>query len=81
MMMYTDDEAGDTPQEHLYADVATLNRVLIGEECITDDKTVTGTRIDFVGYVVDLTMRRIGVSTKNILRPIYRFFPSTWRSQ
>jgi hypothetical protein len=41
---------------------------------VAEDKTECGTRIDIIGYVVDLTLHRISISRKNLLHTLYGFY-------
>ena len=46
---------------------------LLGPAAVADDKTESGTSVEIIGYVIDLTTRRVYISRKNFLNTIYGF--------
>ena len=50
-----------------------VNSRLLGSIAIADDKPETGTRVDILGYTVDLTTHSVIIAKKNFLNTIYGF--------
>ena len=47
---------------------------LLGPKAIAEDKTETGTRLDVLGYVIDLQLELVSISRNNFLNAVYGFF-------
>jgi hypothetical protein len=47
---------------------------LLGPNAIAEDKTEKGTRMDVLGYVLDLKLKLVSISRKNFLNAVYGFF-------
>ena len=74
--MYVDDAVGVCLGRDLESDKALARGVctsLLGPHAVADDKTESGTRLDVIGYVVDLSSRRVSIARKNHLNAIYGF--------
>ena len=77
--MYVDDTVGCCLDWDLESDKALqpvgieICTSLLGPNAIADDKTESGPRLDVVGYVIDLSLKRVSISRKNHLNAIYGF--------
>lgn len=74
--MYVDDIIGICMVHYLFQDLNLTRGIctrLLGSSAVADEKTEHGTRLDFIGYVVDLTTRRVSIARKNILNTVYGF--------
>ena len=74
--MYVDDLIGasfaaDTESEKAMARSVCVS--LLGSKAIADEKTESGTRLDIIGYALDLSERRVTISRKNFLNTLYGF--------
>jgi hypothetical protein len=49
-------------------------RSFLGPNAIAEDKTDTGTRLDVLGYVLDIEQRLVSIPRKNFLKAVYGFF-------
>ena len=75
--MYVDDIIGVCMERDLNDEVQCAKSVcitLLGPCAIAEDKAETGTRIDVLGYVIDLKLRMVSISRKNFLNAVYGFF-------
>ena len=66
--MYVDDIVGVCFATDLEADLRTTKQIctdLLGPGSIADEKTEHGTRLDVIGYTIDLSTRRVLISLKN----------------
>ena len=75
--MYVDDIIGVCLIKDLESDLAEARRVctsLLGSKAVADDKTEWGTRLDIIGYVIDLGLKRVSIARKNFLNTVYGFF-------
>lgn len=75
--MYVDDIIGVCMVKDLNDEVQCAKSVcisLLGPYAIAEDKTETGTRIDVLGYVIDLKLKVVSISRKNFLNAVYGFF-------
>ena len=75
--MYVDDIIGVCLAKDLDSDVQRAKDVctsLLGPKAIAEDKTETGTRLDVLGYVIDIKQRLVSISRKNFLNAVYGFF-------
>lgn len=74
--MYVDDVIGVCFAENVATDIKEATRIylsLLGPESVATDKTETGTRLEIIGYVVDLDTMRVSIARKNFLSPIHGF--------
>lgn len=74
--MYVDDVIGVCMASHLDEDLATCAGIctrLLGPDAVAEDKTEQGTRLDIIGYVVDLQTKRVSIARKNFLNTLYGF--------
>jgi hypothetical protein len=70
ILMYVDDIVGVGLASRVEQDLALTRRIctdLLGPTAIADDKTEIGSRIDIIGYTVDLATRRVMIAEKNFL--------------
>lgn len=77
VLMYVDDIIGVCLVEHLESDLKRASDVikqLLGPGAVADEKTESGTRVDIIGYVVDLSQRLVSIARKNVMRTTYGFF-------
>ena len=77
MTMYVDDMiavcmAWDL--EHDKGQAKAASEGLLGSKAIADDKCADGTRLDVIGWTVDLTQRLVTIARKNFLKTLYGFF-------
>ena len=77
MTMYVDDMiavcmAWDL--EHDKGQAKAVSEGLLGSKAIADDKWADGTRLDVIGWTVDLTQRLVTIARKNFLKTLYGFF-------
>ena len=75
--MYVDDIIGVCMVKDLTEEVQCAKSVcvdLLGPHAIAEDKTEVGTRIDVLGYVIDLNLKVVSISRKNFLNAVYGFF-------
>lgn len=75
--MYVDDIIGVCLAKDLSNEVQCAKDVctsLLGPTAIAVDKTETGTRLDVLGYVIDLKLKLVSISRKNFLNAVYGFF-------
>ena len=75
--MYVDDIIGVCLAKDLDSEVHCAKTVcinLLGPTAIAEDKTETGTRLDVLGYVLDLKLKLVSISRKNFLNAVYGFF-------
>ena len=75
--MYVDDIVGVCLVQDLDSEVQRAKDVctsLLGPNAIAEDKTETGTRLDVLGYVLDIKLRLVSISRKNFLNAVYGFF-------
>ena len=74
--MYVDDIIGVCFAADLESDLCQAREVctnLLGPAAVADDKTESGTRVDIIGYVIDLPSKRVSISRKNFLNTVYGF--------
>ena len=75
--MYVDDIVGICMVEDLSDEIQRAKTVcvdLLGPDTIAEDKTESGTRLDVLGYVLDLGLRLVSISRKNFMNALYGFF-------
>ena len=75
--MYVDDIVGVCLARDLDNEVKCAKDVctsLLGPNAIAEDKTETGTRLDVLGYILDIERRLVSISRKNFLNAVYGFF-------
>ena len=69
-LMYVDDIIGVGFDEDIERDMASTRAVctaLLGPTAVADEKSEVGRRIDIIGYIIDLDLRRILIAKKNFL--------------
>lgn len=74
--MYVDDIIGIGFVEDINADIVRATEIctdLLGPNAIATDKTEKGTRLEIIGYVVDLDSMRVSIARKNFLSAIHGF--------
>jgi hypothetical protein len=74
--MYVDDIIGVCFAHDVDKDLVETRRIctsLLGPGAVADDKTETGTRLDIIGYTVDLESRRVSIAKKNFLAALHGF--------
>jgi hypothetical protein len=74
--MYVDDIVGICLDTDLASDLSKTKTIctdLMGPKAIAEDKTDFGTRLDMIGYTVDLTTHRVLISLKNFLAALHGF--------
>jgi hypothetical protein len=47
---------------------------LLGSKSLAEDKEEQGTRLDIIGWVVDLDLCRLSIARRNLLKAFYGFF-------
>ena len=75
-LMYVDDIIGVCFAEDVEEDLARTREIctsLLGSGAVADDKTETGTRLDIIGYTVDLETKRVSIAKKNFLTALHGF--------
>lgn len=75
-LMYVDDIIGVCFADDVDKDLAEARRIctsLLGSGAVADDKTETGTRLDIIGYTVDLESKRVSIAKKNFLAALHGF--------
>lgn len=78
--MYVDDIIGVCLAKDLDSEVQCAKTVctkLLGPTAVAEEKTETGTRLDVLGYVLDLTLKLVSISRKNFLNAVYGFFTTS----
>ena len=74
--MYVDDIIGVCFVHDLESDLRLARGIclsLLGPAAVADEKTEWGTRVEIIGYVIDLTTERVSISRKNFLNTVYGF--------
>ena len=77
MTMYVDDMIAVCmvwDLEHDKQQAKAVSEGLLGSKAIADDKWADGTRLDVIGWTVDLTQRLVTIARKNFLKTLYGFF-------
>ena len=75
-LMYVDDIIGVCFENQLTNDLKIAHNVctdLLGPGAVADDKQECGRRLDIIGYVVDLDLKRVMISRKNFLTALHGF--------
>ena len=75
-LMYVDDIIGVCFEADVEADLARTREIcvnLLGSGAVADDKTEHGTRMDVIGYTIDLTTERVLIARKNFLTALHGF--------
>ena len=76
MHMYVDDIVGVCFAKDLAADLIQARATctdLLGSKAVADEKTKSGTRLEIIGYTIDLELRRVSISKRNFLNTLYGF--------
>ena len=74
--MYVDDVIGVCFEEDVASDIKEATRIcssLLGPKAVALDKTEIDTRLEIIGYVVDLDAMRVSIARKNFLSAIHGF--------
>ena len=74
--MYVDDVIAVCFDKDLASDIVIAKSVctrLLGPTAVAEDKTEWGTRLDVLGYVIDLVTRKVSIARKNFMNAIYGF--------
>ena len=74
--MYCDDMLGICLVQDLMNDLRLARAIcvsLLGPAAVADDKTESGTRVEVIGYIIDLATQRVSISRKNFLNTVYGF--------
>ena len=74
--MYVDDVIGICFAEDVASDIVEATRIctsLMGPSAVALDKTESGTRLEIIGYVVDLDSMRVSIARKNFLSAIHGY--------
>jgi hypothetical protein len=77
LTMYVDDAIGICLRWDLQEELGrakTLFTGLLGPEAVAEHKTVSGRRIDNLGYITDLDKQRLTISRKNFMKAFYGYF-------
>jgi hypothetical protein len=75
--MYVDDLFGISLRTNLEYDMACARKAvtdLLGSKSLAEDKEEQGTRLDIIGWVIDLDLCRLSIARKNLLKAFYGFF-------
>jgi hypothetical protein len=75
--MFVDDAMGVTLQCYLDHDMGVFRAVaegLLGPNAIARDKWESGSRLMWIGWVLDLTTKKVTISRRNFLKTLYGFF-------
>ena len=75
--MYVDDIVGVCMANDLSTEIQCAKMVcvdLLGPNAIAEDETESGTRLDILGYVLDLDLRLVSISRENFMNAVYGFF-------
>ena len=76
ILMYVDDIIGVCFLQDIESELVKAQKVctdLLGPSAVATEKTEYGTRVEVIGYVVDLVGMRVSISEKNFLNTIYGF--------
>lgn len=74
--MYVDDVIGVCFEEDVASDIKEATRIcssILGPKAVALDKTEIDTRLEIIGYVVDLDAMRVSIARKNFLSTIHGF--------
>ena len=75
-VMYVDDIVGVGFVDQVESDMAVTRRIctdLLGPDAVADDKSESASRLDVIGYTIDLTKERVLIARKNFLTALYGF--------
>jgi hypothetical protein len=75
--MYVDDIFGVSLRKNLEYNMACARKTvtdLLGSKSLAEDKKEQGTRLDIIGWVIDLDLCRLSIARKNLLKAFYGFF-------
>ncbi len=75
--MYVDDLFGISLRTNLEYDMACARKTLtdlLGSKSLAEDKEEQGTRLDIIGWVIDLDLCRLSIARRNLLKAFYGFF-------
>jgi hypothetical protein len=76
-VMYVDDILGISLRRHLMEDMACARKVvtdLLGSKSLAQEKEEQGTRLEIIGWVIDLDTCRLSIARKNLLKAFYALF-------
>ena len=74
--MYVDDVIGVCFQSDLASDMElakTICTSLLGPKAVADEKSETGTRLEVIGYTIDLNLKLVSIARKNFLTAVHGF--------
>ena len=75
--MYVDDIFGFSLRRFLKSDLQEAKKVcvdLLGPDAVAEHKTESGTRVEMVGWTLDMDEELLTVAYKNLLKAMYGFF-------
>ena len=75
-VMYVDDIVGVGFVDQVESDMAVTRRIctdLLGPDAVADDKSESASRLDVIGYTIDLTKERVLIARKNFLTALHGF--------
>ena len=75
-VMCVDDIVGVCFAGQVESDMAVTRRIctdLLGPEAVADDKSESSTRLNVIGYTIDLTKKRVLIARKNFLTALHGF--------
>jgi hypothetical protein len=75
--MYVDDILGICMRSQLYHDMTCARQIvtdLMGPRSLALEKEESGTRLEIIGWLIDLDTCRLSIARKNILKAVYGFF-------
>ena len=78
--MYVDDIVGVCMADDISNEIECAKSVctdLLGPNAIAEDKTEIGTRLDILGYVLDLELSLVSISRKNFMNAVYGFYTTS----
>ena len=78
--MYVDDIVGVCMADIISDEIQCAKSVctdLLGPNAIAEEKTESGTRLDILGYVIDLELSLVSISRKNFMNAVYGFFTTS----
>jgi hypothetical protein len=76
-VMYVDDICGISLRRYLQSDMTCARSIvtdLLGSKSLAIEKEEHGTRIEIIGWVIDLDTCRLSVAKKNLLKAFYALF-------
>jgi hypothetical protein len=74
--MYVDDLVGVCHRKNVQHCLLVVEQTitqLLGPNSVAQEKTVTGTVLDFIGWCIDIDLQRLGIARHNFLKTFYGF--------